>query len=131
MFDAMPLEEIRDASEAAFARIGHNPDRLQELTDAELTSVALHVKTMRPILEAELVCMCGGQDQANAALQEAIKRPQGKLVKLVRAAKLAMKTHRNPSRGQFAALVLDVQAGCGAVQVEQERRAANRCGRVN
>lgn len=131
MFDQLPLEEIRDASERAFAKIDHNPERIRELTDDDLSSVAVHVKATRPLVEQALIALCGGEGQANAALARVMSYSQGKLAKLVRAAHAAMKTHRNPSVGQFAALVLDVQVGCGAVMVEQERRAAVRSGRVN
>jgi hypothetical protein len=127
----LPLEEIRDASEAAFAKIGHDPDRLRELADEDLTSIAVHVKTTRPLVEAALVSLCGDEDKANAALKRVMAYSQGKLVKAVRAAQRAIKTHRNPSVGQFAAFVLDIQVGCGAVQVEQERRQALRAGRMN
>jgi hypothetical protein len=125
------FEEIRDASERAFAKIGNDPDRLRELSDDDLTSIAVHVKTARPLLEATLVSLCGSQDKANAALDRVMSYSQGKLLKLVRVAQVAMKTHRNPSVGQLAALVIDVQVGCGAIQVEQERRQVREAGRMN
>lgn len=131
MFDQLPLETIRDGSEAAFAKIGNDPARIRELCDDDLTSVALHLKTTRPLVEDALIALCGDADKANAALARVMKLSQGKIAKLVRAAHAGMKTHRNPSTGQFAALVLDIQVGCGAVQVEQERRAATRGGRMN
>lgn len=120
----IPLDEIRDASEAALAKIGNDPERIRELDDDDLTSVALQMKVARPMVERLLATLCGSTDAADAALARTMKYSQGKLVKMVRAAHVAMKTHGNPSVGQIAALVLDVQAGCGAVMVEQERRAA-------
>lgn len=130
MFD-LPLEEIRDASERAMATIAHDPNRLRELGDDDLLSVAVHLKTQRPIVEQALVSLCGDTDKANAALQRVMTYSQGKIAKLARTAHEAMKTHRNPSVGQFAAFVLDIQVGCGAVVVEQERRQALRSGRMN
>lgn len=44
----MPLEEIRDASEEAFRKIGNDPDRLAELDADDLVSVALYLKTRAP-----------------------------------------------------------------------------------
>lgn len=126
-----PLEQIRDAAEHAFAKVGNDPNRIGELNDDDLTSVALHLKTQRPIAEDALIVLCGGVDQANAALKRVGEYPQGKLVKLVRAAYRAMKTHRNPSVGQFASFVYNLHVGVGAVMVEQERRQAKRAGRVN
>jgi hypothetical protein len=131
MFDQLPLEDIRDASERAMAKIGNNPDRLNELSDDDLTSIAVHVKTARPLVEAALVSLCGDAGKANDALQRVMAYSHRKLVKAVRSAQDAMKTHRNPSVGQFAAFVLDIQVGCTAVQVEQERRQALRVGRMH
>jgi hypothetical protein len=130
MFD-LPLEGIRSASERAFAKIGNDPNRIGELSDEDLTSIAVHVKTMRPIVEQALTSLCGDADKANAALQRVMAYSQGKLLKLVRAAHAGMKTHRNLSVGQLAAFVLDIQIGCSAVQVEQERRHACKARRVN
>lgn len=132
MIDASAtLEEIRDASERAMATIGHDPNRLRELGDDDLLSVAVHVKTQRPIVEAALIALCGDADKANAALERVMAYSQGKIAKLSRAAHHAMKTHRNPTVGQFAAFVIDIQTGCGAVMVEQERRQALRSGRMH
>jgi len=126
-----PLEEIRDASERAMATIAHDPTRLRELGDDDLLSVAVHLKTQRPIVEAALVALCGDTDKANAALERVMAYSQGKIAKLARAAHQAMRTHRNPSVSQFAAFVVDIQTGCGAVMVEQERRQALRTGRMH
>jgi hypothetical protein len=131
MIDLLPLEDIRDASNEAFAKIDYNPDRLRELSDADLNAIAMHVKATRAILEAELVCICGDAGKANEAVERVMAFSQGKLIKLVRAAQHAMKTHRNPSHGQVAALLIDARAGCGAVIVEQERRAALKAGAMN
>ena len=103
----------------------------RELDDDDLLSVAVHLKTQRPIVEQALIALCGDTDKANVALQRVMAYSQGKLVKLVRAAQVALRTHRNPSVGQLAAFVLDIQTGCGAVMVEQERRQALRAGRMN
>lgn len=132
MFDHLPLEDIRDASEAAFAKIDHNPERIGELNDDDLACVAVHVKTTRPLMEAALVALCGDEAKANAALQRVMSQSKGKLVKLVRAAHAALRSpRRDPSVSQFAALVLDVQVGCGAVMVEQQRRQTLRAGRMH
>jgi len=131
MFDHLPLEQIRDASEQAMARIAFNTNRIAELDDDELSAVALHVKTTRPLMEAALISLCGDEAKANAELQRVMSYSQGKLVKLVRRGQEAMQTHRNPTLRQFAAYVLDVQIGCAAVQVEQEKRAAKLAGRMN
>lgn len=127
----LPFEEIRDAAEHAFAKVGNDPNRIAELSDDDLLSLSVHLKTQRPIVEAALISQCGGVDQANAALQRAMAYSQGKLVKMVHAAYRAMKTHGNPSVGQFAAFVINTQVGVGAVMVEQERRQAKRAGRMN
>jgi len=130
MFD-LPLGEIRDAADAAMSTIDADPTRIGELGDADLTSVAVHLKTQLPIFEHMLVALCGNAEQANAALQRALAYSKGKLAKLVRAGHVAVTTHGNPSVGQLAALVINSQVGVGAVQVEQERRQALRAGRMN
>lgn len=125
------IEEIRDAAENAFAKIDRNPDRMAELSDEDLASVALHVKILRPMTEETLVALCGGIDAANAALARVQQFSQGKLITLVRAAHVAMKGTRGPSVNQLAALVFDCAVGCGAVQVEQQRRAALRANAMH
>ena len=127
------LEEIRDASDDAMTKIDNDPNRIAELGDDYLTSLELHMKTARPMLEQTLISFCNGDvDAANAALAHVATFKQGKLVRLVRAGYAAMKaSHRNPSINQLAALVYNVQVGVGLVAVEQERRQAVRAGAMN
>lgn len=127
------LEEIRDASDDAMTKIDNDPNRIAELGDDDLTSLALHMKTARPMLEQTLISFCNGDvDAANAALAHVAAFKQGKLVRLVRAGYAAMKAaHRNPSINQLAALVYNVQVGVGLIAVEQERRQAVRAGAMN
>lgn len=129
----MILEEIRDASDDAMDKIGNDPNRIAELDDDDLTALALHMKTARPMLEQTLVSFCFGDvDKANAALKHVADFPQSKLVKLVRRGYAAMKApHRNPSLNQLAALVYNVQVGVGLVMVEQERRQAVKARAMN
>lgn len=127
------LEEIRDASEEALAKIASDPNRIRELDDDDLTAVALQVKTARPMMENALISFCNGDvDRANAALKTVAEFSQAKLVKLVRRGHAAMRApHRNPSINQLAALVYDLQVGCGAITVEQERRQAVKARAMN
>lgn len=126
------LDEIRDASEEALAKIANDPNRIAELDDDDLTAVALQVKTARPMMEQTLISFCNGDvDKANAALKHVAEFSQAKLVKLVRRGYAAMKTHRNPSLNQLAALVYDLQVGCGAIMVEQERRQVVKARAMN
>lgn len=127
----LALEEARDAAEAVLAKVSNDPSRIAELGDDDLTSLATHLQTQRPIVEGLLVSLCGDTDGANAALQRALGFPKTKLVKLVRAAYAAMHAQRSPSVNQFAAFVINTHVGIGAVQVEQERRATMRANRMN
>ncbi len=127
----LPLEEIRDASEEALRKIDNDPDRIGELSDDDLTAVALQMKTLHPMVEAALVSLCGNVESANGVLARVYRYSQGKLVKLVRGAHVAMKTHGNPSTGQLAALLIDTKTAVGAITTEQERRNATRAGRMN
>jgi len=126
------LEEIRDASDAALAKIDRNPDRISELSDYDLCSVATHLKTMRPLIEQTLVAFCCGDvARADAALARVKGFSQEHLVRLVQDAHKGMRTHRNPTLHQLAAMVLDAQTGVGAVTVELERRQALRANALN
>ncbi|MCL4716713.1 MAG: hypothetical protein KJZ75_17515 [Hyphomonadaceae bacterium] len=127
------FEELRAASDDAMARIGGDPNRIAELADDDLTALAAHMKTVWPILECHLLAICGNDvDAANAALEHVAGFSPGKLSKLVRRGYVAVKArHANPTRNQLAALVINVQTGVGAVQVEQERRQALKVGAMN
>lgn len=127
----MTLEEIRDASNVAFAKISHDPDRLHELSYADLNALARHVAFARPITEAALIAKCGGVDEANEALRQVMTTPQPQLIKKVRLAKLALQHGREPSVDQQAAMVADLLAGWGAIDVECARRRAAMAARVN
>lgn len=127
------FDQLRDDADAAMDKIGNDPNRIAELGDDDLTALALQMKAAWPLLETHLVALCGGDiDAANAALAHVEGFGQGKLVKLYRAGYAAIRAkHRNPSRNQLAALLLNVQTGVGAIQVEQERRQAVKAGAVN
>lgn len=128
----LDLEDLRDDADAAMTKIGNDPNRIAELGDDDLTALAVHMKVARPLLEDTLVSFClGDVDKANTALKHVAEFSQSKLVKLVRRGYDAMKTHRNPSLNQLAALVYNLQVGVGAVMVEQERRQALKAGAMN
>lgn len=128
----MGLDEIRDAAEEAFAKIDRNPDRLHELDADDLTAIAVQIKLALPMMEQTLLSFCNGDtERANAALTRVGTFKQAKLVRLVRECHTALRTHRNPSLYQIAALVVDLQVGVGAVTVEQERRDAVRGRAMN
>lgn len=127
------FDQLRDDADAAMDKIGNDPNRITELDDDDLTALALQMKAAWPLLESHLVALCGGDvDAANAALAHVAEFGQGKLTKIVRAGYAAVKArHCNPSKNQLAALLLNVQTGVGAIQVEQERRQAVKAHALN
>jgi len=131
MIDVEIADAIREAAEAAWQKIGSNPNRLTELSDYDLLSLATQAKAAAPVFEAMLVSRCGGIDAANVVLQHVGALSQGKLIKLVRMANIARIAGRTLSENQIAAMFIDQTTGVGAVTVEQERRAALRAGAMN
>lgn len=131
MIDADTCTEIAEAAERAWAKINRDPERIGELSDDDLTSLATQVKTAAPILEAALVGMCGSVEKANATIERVFACSQEMVVRLIRVAHIRRLGGGELTESQVAALVLDTKAGLGAVTVEFERRAARKAGRMN
>lgn len=127
----IPLPEIKEAADAAWSKVNYNPDRIHELSDADLDALERATAVMRPMAEAVLVDLCGGVDEANAVLGKLKGFKQTKLMRLVKAAKRAIHKRHMLTRYQIAAFVIDAQIGCSFIAVERERRHAQRAGAMN
>jgi hypothetical protein len=119
------LDSIREAADAAWAKINRNPDRINELPEHDLHALARNVATCRPMAQQMLIMQCGGDpDAACAVFLRALKVSPKRLEKLVRRGfeRMSLKLPLNDI--ELAAILIDFTVGCNAVALELDRRAS-------